>query len=332
MMDALSVDRVLVQWGDRLFFPGNRIVKPDAPPHLHGGLRQHAALLRQRIQATVVRRAPQVFVKVRGGGRGMQAIASHFQYLSRDGELALEDDRGVHRSGKLALRDLLEQWRLGWALIGLTSPRQEANYLVLSTLDCDPEVLMKAARAFARSELQEHRYVMALHLDADHPHVHLTVRKESKSGQRLDPWVQSRAWRSVFAEKLRDLGVDVEATTQASRGENRRYDPIWRAKAREAGELPPEIRSKKPTAYEIRQRALAMQAWAHIMEALRDSDLASDRQLAESVGGFIRDCGFFKEMMKERQERPALEPARLGLERTDGLERTPTRSGPEISR
>lgn len=332
MMDALSVDRVLVQWGDRLFFPGNRIVKPDAPPHLHGGLRQHAAFLRQRIQATVVRRAPQVFVKVRGGGRGMQAIASHFQYLSRDGELALEDDRGVHRSGKLALRDLLEQWRLGGSLIESTSPRQEANYLVLSMPDCDPDVLMKAVRAFARSELQEHRYVMALHLDADHPHVHLTVRKESKSGERLDSWVQAGAWRRVFAEKLRDLGVDVESTAQASRGEHRRYEPIWRVRAREAGELPPAGSAKEPGAYEVRQRALAMQAWAHIMEALRDSELPSDRQLAESVGGFIRDCGFFKDLMKERQERPALEPGRGGLERQAGKERTLSREGPEISR
>ncbi len=136
----------------------------------------------------------------------------------------------------------------------------------------------------------------------------------------------------MFAEKLRDLGVDVESTAQASRGEQRRYEPIWRVRAREAGELPPAGSAKEPGAYEVRQRALAMQAWAHIMEALRDSELPSDRQLAESVGGFIRDCGFFKDLMKERQDQPALEPGRRGIDRADGLERTPTRSGPEIGR
>lgn len=332
MMDALSVDRVLVQWGDRLFFPGNRIVKPDAPPHLHGGPRHHAAVLRQRIQATVVRRAPQVFVKVRGGGRGLQALASHFQYISRDGAVALEDDRGVDRSGKPALRDLVEQWRFGGSLIESSSDRQEANYLVLSLQDCEPQRLLTAARAFAQSELQDHRYVMALHQDARHPHVHLTVRKESKSGQRLDSWVKAGAWRRAFAEKLRDLGVDVEATDQASRGEQRRYDPIWRARARNAGELSPEGSSKGPSAFEVRQRAQAMQAWAHIMEVLRDSELESDRRLAKSVRGFIQDCGFYKEMMKLRQERSVVEPRPAAQERSDQLAWGPSRPGPDISR
>jgi hypothetical protein len=37
---------------------------------------QRAAIIRQRIEAIVVRRAPQVMVKVTGDGRGMMAIAA----------------------------------------------------------------------------------------------------------------------------------------------------------------------------------------------------------------------------------------------------------------
>ena len=64
-----DIDGVLVQWGDRLFYPGNRIVKDRPQPRLTGNPnRDRAAVIRARIAATVVRRAPQVMVKVTGEG------------------------------------------------------------------------------------------------------------------------------------------------------------------------------------------------------------------------------------------------------------------------
>ena len=56
--------------------------------------------IRKRIEATVVRRAPQVMVKVTGGGRGMKAIAAHFRYISKNGRLDIEDERGETMRGK----------------------------------------------------------------------------------------------------------------------------------------------------------------------------------------------------------------------------------------
>jgi len=60
---APSVDGVLVQWGERLFYPPSRIVKVMPPPRLDAMTRRKAAVVRQRIAATVTRRAPQVMVK-----------------------------------------------------------------------------------------------------------------------------------------------------------------------------------------------------------------------------------------------------------------------------
>ena len=72
MAQTPNIDGVLIQWGDRLFYPGNRVVKVKPQPRLDAGaMRQRAAAIRERIEATVVRRAPQVMVKVTGGGRGM---------------------------------------------------------------------------------------------------------------------------------------------------------------------------------------------------------------------------------------------------------------------
>jgi hypothetical protein len=93
-----DIDGILVTWGDRLFYPGNRVVKATPPPRLGGGAaRLRAAAIRKRIEATVVRRAPQVMVKVTGGGRGMKAIAAHFRYISKNGRLEIEDQQGSGR-------------------------------------------------------------------------------------------------------------------------------------------------------------------------------------------------------------------------------------------
>ena len=88
MTQGQNIDGVLLQWGDRLLYPGNRIVHTRPQPKLSGlAAKQRAAAIRERIEATVVRRAPQVMVKVTSGGRGMKAIAAHFRYISKNGRL-----------------------------------------------------------------------------------------------------------------------------------------------------------------------------------------------------------------------------------------------------
>lgn len=117
MTAAASVDGVLVQWGERLFYPGNRIIKTPPLPRFGASISLRAQGIRRRIHATVSLRAPQVMVKVTGGGRGMAAIAAHFRYISKNGQRIIEDDRGVEHEGRDALHDLVDQWRYGGAFI-----------------------------------------------------------------------------------------------------------------------------------------------------------------------------------------------------------------------
>ena len=110
MIAPSVVDAALVEWGERLFYPRNRIVRSASTPRLTALSVEHrAAAVRARLEATVLRRAPQVMVKVTDGGRGMAAIAAHFRYIAKAGRLPFEDDRGVTREGKEALSDLVEQ-------------------------------------------------------------------------------------------------------------------------------------------------------------------------------------------------------------------------------
>jgi hypothetical protein len=151
-----AVDAALVEWGERLFYPENRIVRSAGTPRLTAlSLGHRAAAVRARLEATVLRRAPQVMVKVTGGGRGMAAIAAHFRYIAKAGRVPFEDDRGVTREGKEALSDLAEQWRYGGSEIPTTSGRREAFNIILSMpRGTDPLTVQRAARELRRRSWQ----------------------------------------------------------------------------------------------------------------------------------------------------------------------------------
>jgi hypothetical protein len=288
MSDPSSIDGVLVQWGDRLFYPGNRIVKgapqPKLPAHL---LRQRANAIRARIEATVVRRAPQVMVKVTGGGRGMKAIAAHFKYISKNGRLDIEDDRGEVLRGRDDLRGLADDWRLGGTPIDDIGFRREAFNIMLSMpRGVDPLHVLKAAGEFAKDELADHKYVMVLHDHQANPHVHLSVRAESRHGQRLNPRKADLArWRQVFAEKLRGWGIGAEATTRSIRGHAHTDEPLWRIKARQDQRL--RSADKVKPGHGVSHRSgVAKEIWTTLATVLVASERREDRELGVAIGRF----------------------------------------------
>jgi hypothetical protein len=295
MPQAPNIDGVLITWGDRLFYPGNRAVKVNPQPNLKAGAAsQRAAAIRQRIEATVARRAPQVMVKVTGGGRGMKAIAAHFRYISKNGRLDVEDERGETMRGKDTLYDLADDWRFGGTLIDDVSEpgqRREAFNIMLSMpRGTDPLAVQRAAREFAQVELADHKYVMVLHDHQANPHVHISVRAESRHGKRLNPRkADLHRWRETFAEKLRDQGIEAEATRQATRGRDRNYDSLWRLKARQDGRLRTTRPGSKATAAAQATRAQAIEAWMHVGRALASSADEEDRKLAGAVAAFIKE-------------------------------------------
>ncbi len=294
MSQPPNIDGVLIQWGDRLFYPGNRVVKTKPQPKLSGlAARQRAAAIRERIEATVVRRAPQVMVKVTGGGRGMKAIAAHFRYISKNGRLEIEDERGDTTRGKEALHELADDWRFGGSLIEDVSDRREAFNIMLSMpRGTDPLTVQWAAREFAKIELADHKYVMVLHDHQANPHVHISVRAESKHGRRLNPRkTDLHRWREIFAGKLRERGVEAEATRQATRGNSRNYDPLWRIKARADGRLRSAGESTKSSPRAQSTRAEAAVAWQQIGRALAASDSPDDHNLARAIDRYVGQSG-----------------------------------------
>jgi hypothetical protein len=115
-----EADAELQKWGRMLFARG----KPG-PRHPGRGVRIPTSDLVRREVRLAVRRAPQVMVKVTGGGRGMAVIRAHMNYIDREGN-GLIDQAGERHQGREARREIARQWAREGTPIPERSDRREA--------------------------------------------------------------------------------------------------------------------------------------------------------------------------------------------------------------
>jgi Relaxase/Mobilisation nuclease domain len=210
--------------------------------------RRHSLSMGQIKHITrTVGRTSEVMVRVvNKGSRSLAGVGRHVNYIGRKGEVELETDDGEILRGKHVGNVLLEDWNLDLikerGKINLTPNRpKEPPRLVYKLIfsmpaGTPPEKVQAAVRNFAREEFAlKHRYVMALHADEPHPHVHLILKATSDEGQRL--YIRKatlREWREGFAHHLRELGVAANAPPRHVRGEtkSRKSDGVYRAMSR----------------------------------------------------------------------------------------------------
>jgi hypothetical protein len=185
-------------------------------------------------------------VKVSGGARTIRGVGQHLDYIGREGRGEVRSDDGARLEGKGFERALLEDWDLDLEAhrrhtersiaAGRKPPKLVHNIVFSMPKGTPPQKVLRAVQVFAREKFAlKHRYVMALHQDQRHPHVHMVVKAVSEQGARLyirPPTL--REWRRDFAQHLRDLGVEANATERAVRGANRmtKTDGIHRAMLR----------------------------------------------------------------------------------------------------
>lgn len=260
--------------------------------------------------ARVARRTPEVMVKVTGRTRDGGHLKAHLDYISRNGALALEGPDGERLQGRVEVQQLARDWADEFAIE--PGRRLDASITLSVVLSMpagtDAVRLHDAARAFATETFGERfPYVFALHDEGRHPHVHLTVRRLGREGERLNPRkADLQAWREGFARALRDRSVEAEATPRRARGVTRKAERIPVRKMRErfaAGQGPlPEVLAvayraaltrgggEGPWLEAIRTRELAIRR-ALVAEALRlsRSERPRDRALATLVERFVRE-------------------------------------------
>lgn len=169
--------------------------------------------------ARIVRKAPEVVVKVTGRQRGASHVKAHLCYIGRNGEIEIETRDGELLSSKTDIAERSEEWSdtLQWR----SRPTVSSVSMIFSMPEgTDPEMVLGSVRALAQAELSDnHDYVLALHTDTPRPHVHMTVQAEGLDRTRFNPRpVQLNRFRERFARELRERGVAAEATPRRARG------------------------------------------------------------------------------------------------------------------
>lgn len=253
----------------------------------------------------------QAIMKVTGYGSTSKRVLDHLSYISRNGEVEVEDSDGFKTKDKEELADVIDEWSVDFSrkevaetpskyvvtfkannqdeqekvlalvksfgerelseftyrvdksrskndphsvILRCTDQQNGASFsdimneakmdlfsdhkidvkeksapkardvikIMLSTPPgTDPESTQTAARNFASGMFgsKEHRYLMALHQDTDHPHVHLVVKMTSEDGNRLKTnGIDLHEWRQEWAVSCREQGIKVEASYRSERG------------------------------------------------------------------------------------------------------------------
>lgn len=176
----------------------------------------------------VSRGATEVMVKVTGFGKGAGHVKAHLDYITRNGEVDMENERGEVFKGKEEVKALFKDWEQSFSDSKRHKSQRDTMHLVLSMPETiDHLSVQNAVREFAKTTFgKNHEYVFALHTDEPHPHCHVTVKCLGFDGKRLNPRkADLQQWREDFADKLRDQGVDAEATPRHSRGVVKKAEP-----------------------------------------------------------------------------------------------------------
>lgn len=262
---------------------------------------QRAQAVRDRLTRTV-KKVPEVMVKITSSCKGMKQIGRHIDYISRKGQIDLEDQDGLIVTGREQLKDLKEEWRIGGPEeIGEDSNRRDTLNIVFSMPAHTDEVSMKrAVRAFAAAEFEDHQYVFAYHTQATdpdpdppaHPHVHLSVKTHGLSGRRLNPRkADLQRWREDFAGQLRAHGIEANATSRLARMKLERGEKrsVLALKARgdqtEKGKVVGMSASRAARAQRLEVDRLAY--YLAVSEVLSRSEVPTDRVLGRALADHL---------------------------------------------
>jgi len=169
---------------------------------------------------SVIRRAPEVMVKITGNSTGLKTLKNHLDYISRNGQLELTTENGESLQGKGAIKDLRDQFKA--AQIPNESQRREFLHVMFSMPAGTPKnELRESVLQFCAEEFSTRHYVAALHDDKDHTHVHVCVSTRAidfPEAPRLNPRKADLfRWRQGFADKLRENGIEAAASKRSHR-------------------------------------------------------------------------------------------------------------------
>lgn len=291
----IFIDEYLLNWGDKLFYPPVRKIKKQAVRPLPWStilLPNKPSEIRAQLARTT-KKSPEVMVKItskKNAGKGMAVIRNHLDYISRNGKVELEDHEGRTLNNRADLKDFKEDWSQD--ISEIPQHRETINVMFSMKKGTPTDEVKEAVREYLKEEFGgKHEYLFALHTDTDHPHVHVVIKIAPirKKDKRLNPRKNDlQRWREGFAENLRKLDIDANATPRKTRGVVQQalhqYQIHKLARNAEMSKNAVQLKSISLSADSYTQQT---QAWANIASALASSPARSDRALAKDVIAFM---------------------------------------------
>jgi hypothetical protein len=254
------------------------------------------------------RRVPEVMVRITGRQHGGGHVLANFAYISRlghgsDEELGLETSEGVVLRDGRDMQILAKDWH-NFEMDGDARRKGATSISMILSMPTgtDPERLKAAALDFAREEFANRSWVAALHVDRDHPHVHITIARRDFDGRRFHPNRDDLfRWRQRFAEKLRERGIEANATPTRARGIDPAHEHIAVRKMRDKGQVPRLDKSRAERAQRFRdqgvsdpveavlasRQAIVRATYMRSVTELSASPSLADQVVAQSLGRFV---------------------------------------------
>jgi len=266
----------------------------------------------------IVRRAPEVIVKVTSSAKTGQRMWAHLTYITRNGKETAENEAGDSIVGLRELKDLYEEWDV-YAIGNGRRNTSKSMHVVLSMPENTPsEAVRVAARRFAAEEFgPNHQYVFALHTDTPRPHVHLVVKVQGYNGKAVSRTkADLQRWRGLFARRLRELGVEAEATPRRLRGlvrrptsdrmywiqrRDHRHSHVWRSVAQQAERSLHQPVQPQPWDRPLREFRAQLVA-AFEARAREAEKLPNGEQLARDIRRFVATMPAVKTRDQEVRE------------------------------
>jgi hypothetical protein len=223
---------------------------------------ERTAMVRAQL-ARMVSSAPQVMVKVTGRQNGAAHTLANFQYIAgregREGrDEGLETNEGEVVKDHDRMKEIAGEWDANNKAVGERRTGATSISMVFSMPPgTNADKLRDTVREFAAEEFGGHDWVLARHLDTEHPHVHLTVARVGQTRERLHPGPEELLhYRERFAELLRGRGIEADATRRFDRGliGKRDRSPVHHAKQRAREKQ--DVSLMPATARASRQRAV----------------------------------------------------------------------------
>ena len=180
----------------------------------------------------------QAVLKVSSYSSGVGRVGAHVDYISRDGDLDVEDPQGNHLADPEEINERINEWAFNFDK--RKDSRDTVNIILSAPKGSELGAVENSVREFAKNTFGEtNDYLFAIHQDTEHPHGHLMVKMRGYDGEKINPGRRDlKDWRMSFAQSLRDNGVEVDASSRSSRGVGRKgtNQSVYHIRGR--GEIP----------------------------------------------------------------------------------------------